>query len=191
LLESVLLLGAAAAVMANGGRTMLADLESDDVAIRHRAIEQVLAVKGVVDHRAIKAIADKYIAEGRKKGTVRDALRLLGKLQAREYIPYLVSLLPLRVHEDDSSRPPEIATTFPAAGALIDLGLPSIRPVLERLQHESDPDALLAGAGVLRKVLGRDGALKFIRAEMKTAPRDETPSLTKVQELLKTHYMLM
>jgi hypothetical protein len=170
---------------------MLADLESDDVATRHRAMEQLLKERGEVDHSAIRAIADKYIAAGRKKGTVRDALRLLGKLQAREYIPYLVSLLPFRVYEDDLSRPPEIATTFPAAGALIDLGLPSIRPVLERLRHEIDPDALLAGAGVLRKVLGREGAFKRIRAEIKTARRDEIHSLTKVGELLKNHFMLL
>jgi hypothetical protein len=170
---------------------MLADLESDYVATRRRAIEELLKNRRAVDHSAIKAIADKYIAENRKRGTVRDALRLLGKLQAREYIPYLVSLLPFRVYEDDSSRPPEIATRFPAAGALIDIGLPSIRPVIDRLRRESDSDALLAGTGVLRKVLGREGAFKCVRAEMKTAGPDEIQSLTKAEELLKSHYLLM
>jgi hypothetical protein len=170
---------------------MLADLESDYVATRHRAMEELLKNRRAVDRNAIKAIADKYIAANRKRGTVRDALRLLGKLQAREYIPYLVSLLPFRVYDDDSSAPPDLATTFPAAGALIDIGLPSIRPVLDRLRHERDRDALIAGAGVLRFVLGREGALKCVQAEMKTASTDEIQCLTQVNELLKSHYLLM
>ncbi len=168
---------------------MLADLESDDVHKRHAAMELILQ-KRDVSHNDIKAIAEKYIAQNRKGGTVRDALRLLGKLQAREQIPYLISRLNYRVFEGDKSRPPAIETTFPAAGALIDLGLPAIKPVLERLRHESDQDALLAGAGVLRGVLGSRGALKRVDAEMKNANAKEMKPLAQVRDLLKSHYML-
>ena len=169
---------------------MVVDLESDDPHKRRAAAGSIIKHRNV-SHDEIKAIADKYIAEQRKGGTVRDSLRLLGKLQAREQIPYLlVSLLPYRVFEDDADRPPAIETTFPAAGALIDIGLPAIKPVLQRLRQENDPDALLAGAGVLRGILGRAGALKRVDEEMKNASPEEVKSLTQVSDLIKNHFML-
>ena len=168
---------------------MLADLESDNVNTRHAAMKSIIATRHV-SHDDIKAIAEKYIAQNRKGGTARDALRLLGKLQARDQIPYLVSRLNYRVFEGDRSRPPAIETTFPAAGALIDIGLPAIKPVLERLRHETDEEALLAGAGVLRGILGRAGALKRVDEEMKNASPAEVKSLTQVSDLIKNHFML-
>jgi hypothetical protein len=152
-------------------------------------MERVLRDRDV-SHEDVKAIAEKYIAEGRKGGTVRDALHLLGKLQARDQIPYLVSRLGYRVFEMDQARPPAIETTFPAAGALIDIGLPAVRPVLERLRGETSEDVLLAGAGVLRGILGKKGAIARVEAEKKTATGDAARSLDQVRELLETHYML-
>jgi hypothetical protein len=171
------------------GCDMLSQLESDNVHARHASMNHIIRNRDV-SHEDIKAIAEKYIKQKRKGGTVRDALHLLGKLQAREQIPYLVSRLEYRVFEDDRSRPPAIETTFPAAGALIDIGLPAIKPVLERLRHENNPDALLAGAGVLRGVLGKSGALKRVETEMKGASGSELEALKSVHELLDTHFML-
>jgi hypothetical protein len=176
-------------VAQKGRWSVVVDLESDDPHKRRAAVESIIKHRNV-PHDKIKAIADEYIAKKSKGGTVRDALRLLGKLQAREQIPYLVSLLPYRVYEDDADRPPSIETTFPAAGALIDIGLPAIKPVLERLRHETDEEALLAGAGVLRGILGRKGALKRVDEEMKNASPEEVKSLTQVSDLIKNHFML-
>lgn len=165
------------------------DLESDDPETRRVAMERVLRDRDV-SHEEIRAIAEKYIAEGRKGGTVRDALHLLGKLQARDQIPYLVSRLDYSVFEMDSARLPAIETTFPAAGALIYIGLPAIRPVLERLRGETSEGALLAGAGVLRGVLGKKGAIARVEAEKQAAGADAAASLDRVRELLETHYLL-
>lgn len=169
------------------------DLESDSVETRHAAAAKVLRDRDV-SHEEIKAIAEKYIAEGRKGGTVRDAMHLLGRLQARDQIPYLVSRLDYRVSEMEQSRPPSIETMYPAAGALIDIGLPSIRPVLERLRGEThgeaSEDALVAGAGVLARVLGKKGAIDRVTAERKSAVGDEARALDRVHELLETHYLL-
>jgi hypothetical protein len=165
------------------------DLESDDPETRRVAMERVLRDRDV-SHEDIKAIAEQYIAEGRKGGTVRDALHLLGKLQARDQIPYLVSRLDLSVFEMDSAALPSIEITFPAAGALIYIGLPAIRPVLERLRGETSEGALLAGAGVLRGVLGKKGAIARVEAEKKTSTGDAVTALDRVRELLETHYML-
>jgi hypothetical protein len=168
---------------------MLSDLESNDVHKRHVAMAHILR-HADVRHDEIKAVADKYIAQKCKGGTIRDALQLLGKLHAYEYIPYLVSLLHFRVFEDETSRPPSIETTFPAAGALIYIGLRAIKPVLGRLRTESHLEALLAGAGVLRAILGRNGAIKRINSEMQTAAPEELKSLSQVHDLLKHHFML-
>lgn len=173
----------------DGRLSVLADLESDDVVTRRAAMARIIKSRDV-SHDDIKAIAEKYIAQHTKGGTVRDALHLLGKLQAREQIPYLVSRLHVRVFEEDKSRPPSIETTYPAAGALIDIGLPSLKPVIARIRHETAEDALLAGAGVLRGVLGRAGALKRVETEMKSAGGDELKALQKAHELLKSYFML-
>lgn len=165
------------------------DLESDDQETRRVAMENVIRRRDV-SHEDIKAIAERYIAEGRKGGTVRDALHLLGKLQARDQIPYLVSRLDYKVFEMDRGRPPSIENMFPAAGALIDIGLPAIRPVLDRLRGETSEDALLAGAGVLQGVLGKKDAIARVEAEKKTATGDAVTALDRVRELLQTHYML-
>jgi hypothetical protein len=164
-------------------------LESDDAAIRRNTVEKVLRNRDM-SHDDIKAIAEKYIARGKKGGTVRDCLRLLGKLQARDQIPYLVSRLEYRVFEMERLSPPTIATTFPAAGALIDIGLPAVRPVLGRLRGETAVGALLAGAGVLRGVLGKKGAIARIEAEKKIAIGAEVESLDRVLDLLTKHFML-
>jgi hypothetical protein len=166
---------------------MLADLESDDIDKRRAAMDHILRHRDV-SHDEIKAFAEKYIGQERKGGTVRDALHLLGKLHAVRHIPYLVSRLGYRVFEMTS--PPSIENTYPAAGALIYIGLPSIKPVIGRLRSEKDEDTLIAGAGVLRFVLGRKGALKRIADEIKTAAASEQAPLTRVKELLTDYFML-
>ncbi len=156
-----------------GDRThVLQDLESNEPDVRTAAAEHILRYRDV-DHAAIKDVAERHMQSG--VGAVsRDALRLLGKLGAREEVPYLVSRLDYAISGVLSdNRLPSIATTFPAAGALIDIGLPSIKPVLSRLAGEKSQDALLAGAGVLRHVLGRAAAIKRFRAELDAASTPE------------------
>jgi hypothetical protein len=169
--------------------TDLEALASDDAGTRRLATENILRHRDV-PYEDIQAIAEKYIVQGRKGGTVHDCLRLLGKLQARDQSPYLVSRLEYRFFELTRLRPAPIETTFPAAGALIDIGLPAVRPVLGRLRGETSEEALLAGAGVLRGVLGKKGAIARIVAEKQTAIGTEVESLDQVLDLFTTHFML-
>ncbi|MFZ0718910.1 hypothetical protein [Mycobacterium sp.] len=169
--------------------TDLEALASDDAGTRRLAAENIHRNRDV-PYEDIQAIAEKYIIQGRKGGTVHDCLRLLGKLQARDQCPYLVSRLEYRFFELARLRPPPIETTFPAVGALIDIGLPAVRPVLDRLRGETLDEALLAGAGVLSGILGKKGAVGRVEAEKKTATRAEAESLDRVRDLLTTHYML-
>lgn len=170
--------------------TELESLESDDADTRRTAARNILRNRNV-SHDDIKAIAEKYITQGRGGGTVRDCLRLLGKLQARDQIPYLVSRLEYRDFETVCTRLPTIESMFPAAGALIDIGLPAVRPVLDRLRGETSDDALLAGAGVLSGILGKKGAIARIKAEKQTATGAEVQSLDRALDLFNTHYMLL
>jgi hypothetical protein len=170
--------------------TEFESLESDDEETRRVAAGDILRNRNV-SHDDIKAIAEKYIIQGRKAGTVRDCLSLLGKLQARDQIPYLVSRLQYRDFETDRTRLPVIKTMFPAAGALIDIGLPAVRPVLDRLRGETSDDVLIAGAGVLSAILGKKGAIARIKAEKQTATGAEVQSLERALDLFKTHYMLL
>jgi hypothetical protein len=169
--------------------TDLEALESDDAATRRLAAENIHRNRDVA-YEDIQAIAEKYIIQGRKGGTIHDCLRLLGKLQARDQCPYLVSRLEYRFFELTRLRPPAIETTFPAASALTDIGLPAVRPVLGRLRGETSEEVLLAGAGVLRGILGKKGAVARIVAEKQTATGAELESLDQVLDLFTTHFML-
>ncbi len=145
---------------------LLLDLESADDGVRHAAVEHILHSRNV-EHRYIQALAERHV-QGGKGYVARDALGLLGRLQARDQIPYLVSRIDYVVPVVGISMEqlPSIERTFPAAGALIDLGLPAIKPVLERLsQVDDDDEVLIAGAGVLSGVLGRAAAIKRLRRE--------------------------
>lgn len=168
---------------------MLLDLESDQPEKRRSAVEHILKHRDA-SHSDIRAVAEKYIAQGRKGGTVRDALLLLGRLRAVDQIPYLVSRLNYVTPTLDVTAPPSIHALYPAAGALIYIGLQSIKPVITRLRAEADENALIAGAGVLRFVLGKKGAIGRIADELKTASPAERQSLEKVQQLLADYFML-
>jgi hypothetical protein len=163
---------------------VLQDLESETTDTRNAAMEHVLKNRDV-PHDAIKAIVEKYRPEGFSAARARDALWLLGRLQAREQIPYLVSLLDYSPPHVFRLQEWTFAETLPAAAALIYIGLPSIKPVIERLRHEHDEKALVAGAGVLRYVLGRKVALERIEKERKSADLTTRQAFDKIDEFIK------
>jgi HEAT repeat protein len=161
-------------------------LESDSAQTRDTAIAKVLA-----ERRAdVKKIADlfvKYHADDHRKGTAKDAMLLLGKLRAAEYVPLLVENLTFQVFYLETNRPQTTEDLYPAVKALIEIGSPAASPVLERLKKEDGEALERTGATVLRDVLGAKWAVAVLEFEIANAAPGLVPArLRQVLQTLKT-----
>ena len=146
----------------------ISDLESDSPEIRYAATERILSTRNV-SHDEIRALAEKHLA-GPKKGTAKDAILLLGKLNSQSSIGWLLDHLTFEVFYKETKRPQPPADRFPAVKALIDIGLPAIDPLLARAAIENDPEFHTAAAAVLVGVLGSRGASRRLRTEIGARP---------------------
>src|SRR5215831_2643361 len=122
----------------------ISDLESDSPDARRAAKERILSARDV-PHDDIRALAEKYMS-GPKKGTAKDAILLLGKLNSTSSIDWLLDHLTFEVFYKETKRPQPPADRFPAVEALIDIGLPAIDPLLARAATEDDPEFHTAAA---------------------------------------------
>jgi len=159
----------------------ISDLESDSPDVRRAATQRVLSARDV-PHDQIRAIAEKHIA-GPKKGTAKDAILLLGKLNSQSSIDWLLDHLTFDVFYKEMKRPQPPADRFPAVKALIDIGLPAIDPLLARAAASSDPDFHTAAAAVLLGVLGPRGAARRLQAEAASRPTGAAPKSGLAQTL--------
>jgi HEAT repeat protein len=152
-------------------REVIRELESDLPEIREAAKGQILA-KRDVSQEDLRALAERHIG-GPKKGTAKDAILLLGKLNAVQSIDWLVAHLDFEVFYKETKRTQLPSDRFPAAQALIDIGLPTIAPVLARVKVDDHPDVQVAAAAVLIGVLSARGAVRRLTGEIEAA-RDPT-----------------
>lgn len=145
---------------------MLAELESESPEIRAKGSAEILARHRPEDIAEIRRIAEKYLPNATRQGTVRDSILLLGKLRAVVEIPFLVRNLTFQAFYKNTKRPQPPEDLYPAVQALIDIGKPSVQPVLSRLASEDGDQLEANGALVLHHILGRDGAQAMLSAEI-------------------------
>jgi hypothetical protein len=144
------------------------ELESDSPKVRARAARAVLAHRNV-SHAQLRALADKHIKSG-KHGTAKDLILLLGKLNSIESIDWLIDHVPFSVFYKVTKRIQSIQDRQPAVQALIDIGLPSLGPLLERAKTDKRKEFPMAAAAVLIGVLSGRGAIRRLTAEIAAAP---------------------
>jgi HEAT repeat protein len=150
------------------GRTQtMKDLESDSPEARRSAIERIVSKRDVPEED-IRALAEKHM-QGPKKGTAKDAILLLGRLRSTSSVPWLLDRLTFSVFYKETKRPQPPADRFPAVQALIDIGLPSIKPVLARAAANNDPEVRVAAGAVLVGILGSRGAVTRLESEIAAA----------------------
>lgn len=155
---------------------MFAKLESESPEIRAAANLELLANPRPEDIPEIIGIVEKYLPDAARQGTVKDNMLLLGKLKSVAAIPLLVRNLTYEAFYKNTKRPQPPEDLFPAVQALIDIGQPSVRPLLERLAAEDGEKLALAGATVIRGVLGREAARQLLSKEIEAATGDATKS---------------
>jgi hypothetical protein len=85
------------------------------------------------------------------------AIRLLGELRAKESVDLLASRIAFPAPSGGKRvilRLPDLAQDYPAVGALIEIGAPSVPAVLNVLSENSDALSLQNASWVLLQVLG-------------------------------------
>jgi hypothetical protein len=95
------------------------------------------------------------LAATEKKATVRTAMQVLGDLRSVESVPLLADHLSFHVVESLITRIPTFADGRPAAGALIEIGLPSVGPVLDKATSSDDEKVHKIAAVVVCQIQGR------------------------------------
>ncbi len=99
--------------------------------------------------------------EGRKE-TVTTAIKLLGDLRSVEAVPVLVDNLTFRVDVWPGS-PHRHLRRFPAAASLTQIGLPSLKPLLAKVQETDDDLVLTLAYLVVYEVLGREVGAAYVK----------------------------
>jgi hypothetical protein len=165
-----------------GRRPVFAQLESESPEARAAASSELLAHPRPENIPEIIRIVEKYLPDPERQGTVKDSMLLLGRFKAIEAIPLLVRNLTYEVFYKNTKRPQPPSDLFPAVQALIDIGAPSVRPVMGRLSAEDGEKLALAGASVLRGILGLDAARALLRKEIDGAA--DGPTRTRLQAVV-------
>jgi len=154
-------------------------LQSPDAAQRDNAL--VFLLQGREDEKdKVQAVAEMFLkrsAQRRAKDQnssvdkmidqmgnpddqgAKDAVILLGEFRSVPSIPFLIDHLTLRVFEK------HLQTTmnlYPCVGALVEIGSPSLDPLLARVAQTDDPETTRLAAYVFVEVLGNPVAVDFI-----------------------------
>ena len=161
---------------------MADQLADESESVRKGAAAEILKSRQAEIQRLI-TIVERGVANDRK-AAVRDGMLLLGQLRAVEAVPMLVQRLTFQVPYL-ATRPQPIEDLCPAVQALIDIGSPSLRPVLERIEGEDGDILQRAGAAVFRGVLGETWAMTQLESRIRSgATGVRTDRLRQVVEKL-------
>jgi len=145
-----------------GGRIMELDSESPEV--RARASAEILQ-RREAEIDALMQLLERRLVNDDRQGTVKDVMLVLGKLRASRAVPLLVRHLTYEAFYKNTKRPQTTEDLYPAVSALIEIGSPSLKAVLERVTNESDPTVTRTAAAVIRGVLGERWASSWLKEE--------------------------
>ena len=142
----------------------MTQLDSESPEVRARATAEILKRRDV-EIDALMQLLERKLAGDDRQGTVKDVMLLLGKLRAVRAVPLLVRNLTYEAFYKNTKRPQITQDLYPAVNALIDIGEPSLNPVLERVRNEDDPTVARTGAAVIRGILGERVASILVKEE--------------------------
>jgi HEAT repeat protein len=128
-------------------------LQSDSREERERTAQALLRERDRTIAELLR-VAKASIHNREKKGTAKTAIILLGKLGAREAIPFLIENLGFEDIPEFFTRVPTAADLHPCGGALTEIGLPSLEPLLKMAQETDNQKRINATAFIVYRVLG-------------------------------------
>jgi len=178
----------AAGTVRNFTMSDITKLESEDRRTREAAARELLQERGQLI-KELQRIVKHYISDPQRKGTTKTAIILLGNLRAVECVPLLAENLTFFVFYKDVKRPQTIEDRFPCVGALIEIGIPCLDPVLETVQNSDDETVIRSGAYVVSRIVGPELALALIHKRMegeKDASRQKR--LSRMQQYVESRF---
>ncbi len=176
-------------------------LQSEEPQVRKEAEKQIIE-----DHQQTIAVLEGLIEDSLRgdyastimssleKGKAPDpkylaaasAMKILGELRAARSVPLLVDHLRFSITRGPVSPRPPVLKDFPAAEALVKIGLPSVQRVLDQYKirgHEVGFRFLTAR--IIRDVLGKDLAKRYL--ENSLAAEGDLVKKDRLKELLKSY----
>jgi hypothetical protein len=163
---------------------MIAKLRSDDKKDRDEIGQLILQDRQRLVTE-LQQIVREFIADKKKQEIATAAIILLGKLRAVEAIPILVEhlILPPVALRPTVTAPPSPLKAHPSAGALIEIGSPSLRPLLKKVEVSSDEGTLVLAAIVINGILGPDLAVAAVELRLEQQKDAKVRQrLSKLQE---------
>ena len=140
------------------------ELDSESPEVRARASAEILQ-RREAEIDALMQLLERRLVNDDRQGTVKDVMLVLGKLRASRAVPLLVRHLTYEAFYKNTKRPQTTEDLYPAVSALIEIGSPSLKAVLERVTNESDPTVTRTAAAVIRGVLGERWASSWLKEE--------------------------
>lgn len=145
----------------------LDQLRSSDPEVRSKAVTAILKSKSQIKDRRslvneIEIVAREFVGNEERAGTAKTAIVLLGDLEAVESIPFLIEHLTFETFYKQTKRPQSIDDLYPCSGALIKIGMPSIDPLMAKVEKSENEKVTYIAAFVMKMVL-RDGTSAYIQ----------------------------
>ena len=143
------------------------ELDSESPEVRARASSDILQ-RREAEIDVLMQLLERRLVNDDRQGTVKDVMLVLGKLRASRAVPLLVRNLTYEAFYKNTKRPQTTEDLYPAVAALIEIGSPSLKAVLERVTNESDPTVTRTAAAVIHGVLGGRWASSWLKEEAST-----------------------
>jgi hypothetical protein len=176
----------------SGVRPLLRDLVSEDAGIREKAQANLLTLTASlsIESRSEMIIGLTNILkdvqiQGTREDSINRAIFILGEMRVPETIPRLIELIGFPLVQPAGTHPSygqpvgmgtlrkSVRGTFPAVEALIKIGDPCMKQVIEKLQATNSVLEMKACLGVLLGIKGKASASALIRDAMAGASQLE------------------
>jgi len=136
---------------------------------------------------ALYQVATRALRDPSQELSAKTAMLLLGELGGKEAIPLLLDNIKFTVRAPASGLRGGYFRTMPAVDALIDIGLPSLDPLVKRVADSDDEVTRERAAIVVAQVLGADLGLLFVRdRQQREANQAKRDRLGKLSEQIDT-----
>ena len=138
-------------------------LHSVNAAERDAATEAIIAERRGLIAELREIIENRTVGDRESSRITESAIRLLGQIRAAEAVPVLVDELTFPTPYAENGGPAlAIRDALPSVAALIEIGSPSIEPLLSKAEGSDDSVVTTCTAFILDQILGMDAAIAVI-----------------------------
>ena len=131
------------------------------IMVSQEYIEKILSIEGAMTDKESQTLQN-YMKINRLRERANELIQLIGTLRAKEAVPFLCANISYDGSDIINASYKDITYYHPCAGALIEIGMPSLEPVLENACSTDDEKVSYLSAIVVKRVLGKELALNYM-----------------------------